>query len=114
MDAKTCRCPNRPYFGGMARDSTMERRALAEWNAEHGSHSYAKARDELARALQLAESSVRGEEQKKAGEAVMDMVHDIMGLYRRLPAPQREAAPVSDDVRERALRNGMPPSGRWA
>lgn len=82
MNEKTCRCPNRPYFGSMARDSLMERNALAQWQQEHGHHAYAKTRDRIAGAIQEAESAIRGEEGRKSGEAVLDMVHDIMGAKR--------------------------------
>lgn len=54
----------------------METAALRAWEAEHGHHPYAKARDELARALQCAEGSVN------SGEAVLDMVADVFGLAR--------------------------------
>jgi hypothetical protein len=66
----------------MARDSTMERNALARWQEEHGHHAYAKTRDRLVGAIQEAETAIRDGEQRKAGEAVLDMVHDIMGAER--------------------------------
>jgi hypothetical protein len=65
----------------------MERAALAQWQQEHGDHAYAKARDRLAVALQEAEASVKRDEQRMAGAAVLDMVHDIMSMERRKPAP---------------------------
>lgn len=87
----------------MARDSGMERHALDQWRAEHGGHAYATARDALSGALQGAESSVRRGEQNRAGAAVLDMVHDIMGMERVSSAP----APESINVRAEKLRAGL-------
>lgn len=78
-----CRCPLRPYGPSMASGSSWERARLEEWQRTHGHHAYAKARDDLAKALNVAETTLKREEQRKAGEAVMDMVHDVFGLLRR-------------------------------
>jgi len=72
-DPKQCRCPLRPYLGGMARDSQMQRAADREWEEQHAAHPYAKARDELARAMQSAEGQVG------SGEAVLQMAKEIVG-----------------------------------
>ena len=73
-----CRCPVRPCFslGSLVSGSATEDRALREWEATHGAHPYAKVRDELATALQVAEGKVR------SGEAVLDMVADVFGMRR--------------------------------
>jgi hypothetical protein len=70
----------------MGSGSQMETAALRKWDAEHSHHPYAKARDELAKALQIAESSVKREEHDASGYAVLDMVHDVLGLERSSPA----------------------------
>ena len=77
-DTKTCRCPIRPYYtiGSFGSGSNHESRLLDDWQREHGGHAYARARDELARALQAAEKDVR------SGAAVLDMVHDVFNLPR--------------------------------
>lgn len=51
---KECRCPVRPYYplGSMASGSTHEDALVNHWAVEHGHHVYAKARDDLATALQ--------------------------------------------------------------
>lgn len=74
MDPKTCRCPLRPFLGNWARDSTAQTNATARWATEHEHHPYAKARDELARAMQSAESQVG------SGEAVLQMAKEVMGV----------------------------------
>lgn len=89
---ETCRCPNRPRFPSWGRDSAAETSAMRRWDAEHGSHAYAKARDTLAQALQAAESSVRVEEQENAGEAVLDMVADVYRMRRRSDGPDPDVA----------------------
>lgn len=63
----------------------METAALQAWDREHSHHPYAKARDELAKALQIAETAVKRGEQDGAGQAVLDMVADVFGMER--PAP---------------------------
>ena len=74
MDAKTCRCPLRPYLGGMARDSQMQIAADREWEQEHGTHPYAKARDRLASAMQASEGEMG------SGEAMWQAAQEIMNL----------------------------------
>ena len=74
MDAKTCRCPLRPYLGGMARDSQMQTAADWRWEQEHGVHPYAKARDRIASAMQAAEAEMG------SGEAMWQAAHEVMGL----------------------------------
>jgi hypothetical protein len=91
-DAKTCRCPNRPRFPGMARDSVAETAAIRHWVAEHASHPYAQARDDLARSLQFAESRVG------SGAAVLDMVADVFGLPRQSRAQREELAPAPESA----------------
>lgn len=85
MTTKTneCRCPVRPYYslGSMASGSATETANVRRWESEHGDHPYAKARDELAKALQYAEGTPGLGE--KRGEAVLDMVHDAFALMRR-------------------------------
>lgn len=95
MDAKQCRCPLRPYFGGLGSGSTQESEALNVWQQEHGHHVYAKARDELARALQAAEG-VMG-----SGAAVLDMVADVFNQ----PRPSRAPTAAGEAVREASRRN---------
>jgi hypothetical protein len=79
MTDRNCRCPVRPYatLGSFASGSTSEEARLRVWQVEHGNHPYAKARDELAGALQQAEGKVG------TGPAVLDMVHDVFGVERR-------------------------------
>jgi hypothetical protein len=74
-DRQTCRCPVRPYYspGSLGSGSTTETANLRRWEAEHGGHPYAKARDDLAGAMQTAESRVG------SGEEVLQMAHEIMG-----------------------------------
>lgn len=73
-----CRCPVRPYAtpGSLASGSAHESAQVQRWQEEHGAHAYAKARDQLAGALQGAESAVA------SGEAMLDMVHDVLGRRR--------------------------------
>lgn len=73
-----CRCPLRPCYslGSLASGRTHEDALVKQWTAEHGSHSYAKARDELAAHLHRAETH------GGRGAAVLDMVHDVLGLER--------------------------------
>lgn len=73
-DPKQCRCPLRPYLGSLASGSQMQMVADEKWQEEHGHHPYAKARDELARAMQSAEGKVG------SGEAVFQMAKEIMGV----------------------------------
>ncbi len=77
-EGRQCRCPLRPHCnpGSLGGGSNLEASLLARWENEHAAHPYARARDELARALQAAEAEVGG------GEAVLDMVGDIFGLPR--------------------------------
>lgn len=77
-DANSCRCPVRPWAtpGSFASGSVYETRAVEAWTAEHGNHAYAKARDELAGAIQNAESRVG------SGAAALDMVADVFGISR--------------------------------
>ena len=89
---ETCRCPNRPRFPSLGRDSAAETAAMRRWDYEHGHHAYAKARDTLAQALQYAEGSVSRDEQRKAGEAVLDMVADVYGMRRRSDGPDPDVA----------------------
>jgi len=91
---EACRCPVRPYYspGSMASGSTHEDALLRRWNTEHRGHSYAKARDELAHALQHAERSVKLEEGLEADEAVLDMVFDIFSMRRRSDGPDPDVA----------------------
>jgi hypothetical protein len=72
-DPKQCRCPLRPYLGGMARDSQMQEAADETWREQHEHHWYARVRDGLARAIQSAEWQVG------SGEAVLQMVKEILG-----------------------------------
>lgn len=95
MDAKDCRCPPRPYLGGMARDSQMQIAADGRWEQEHGSHPYARSRDNLAHALQYAEGTAG------SGEAVLDMVADVFGQ----PRPSRAPTLCGEAVREAHRRN---------
>lgn len=78
-----CRCPARPYTnpGSFAYESAYA--ALKEWNEEHGAHPYAKARDELAKALHIAEGTVH------RTPAVLDMVADVFGMPRQQWAVRR-------------------------
>lgn len=73
-----CRCPTRPFFtpGSMGSGSAQETEMLRRWSLEHGSHPYAHARDELAGAIQQAESRVH------SGESVLVMAADILGMPR--------------------------------
>ena len=73
-----CRCPVRPLYnpGSFGSGSSHEMALMDRWTAEHGGHPYAKARDELAHAMQAAEKDVR------SGDALWDMCHDIMSLPR--------------------------------
>jgi hypothetical protein len=86
-----CRCPVRPYFsiGSLGSGSAAETQAVARWDAEHGRHPYARARDELSQALQKAEGAVG------SGAAVLDMVHDVFELKR-----PSAAARQTDSARE--------------
>lgn len=81
-----CRCPVRPYasLGSLASGSASETSSLYRWEAEHGDHPYAKARDELADALQNAEVRVGSD------SAVLDMVADVFGLARNHVANKQE------------------------
>lgn len=88
MDAKQCRCPLRPYFGGWGSGSAQESAALNAWQQEHGAHPYAKARDVLAHALQSAEGTVG------SGDAVLDMVADVFSLSRRKSPAETVAEPA--------------------
>ena len=85
MNAETtseqCRCPVRPYGSSWASGSAWETNRLHAWDAEHGAHPYAKARDELAKALQIAEGAMH------SGPAVLDMVADIYDMSRSVYAP---------------------------
>jgi hypothetical protein len=72
-DPKQCRCPLRPYMGSWGSGSASETAALNRWQADHGHHPYAVARDELARAMQAAEGQVGN------GDAVLQMAKEIMG-----------------------------------
>jgi hypothetical protein len=94
-----CRCPNRPYASSWARDSAMEQAQLQQWDEEHGSHPYARARDTLAQALQSAEGAVH------SGPAVLDMVHDVFGL----PRQEWETRHVATDggIGHLAIRHGI-------
>jgi len=76
MNDESCRCPNRPYSISWASGSEWEREQLARWDAAHAHHPYAKARDQLAKALQQAEGTVH------SGLAVLDMVSDVYGIRR--------------------------------
>lgn len=73
-----CMCPLRPFYtqGSMASGSQHESALLRQWEAEHGRHPYAKARDELAGAMQGAEAQVH------SGEAVLRMAKEILGAPR--------------------------------
>jgi hypothetical protein len=84
-DTRACRCPVRPYFtpGSFASGSQHETRLVDEWNMTHAHHPYAKARDELAGAMQAAESAVR------SGEAVLQMAHEIVGADYTPPSRSR-------------------------
>lgn len=78
MPQDKCRCPVRPYYalGSFGSGSTGEDALVKQWGIEHGDHSYAKVRDDLATALQMAQGRIG------SGEAVLDMVHDVFGLER--------------------------------
>lgn len=76
MTKELCRCPPRPYMQSWASGSAHETASLDRWEREHGGHAFAKARDILTKALQVAEGEVR------SGEAALDMVSDIFGLVR--------------------------------
>lgn len=99
QDVRACRCPVRPWAtpGSFASGSTYETRAVEAWQAEHGDHPYAKARDELAGALQQAENRVG------SGTAVLAMVADVFGLPRESVGPQN-AREVVASVNERIAR----------
>lgn len=108
MDEKNqCRCPVRPLYtqGSLASGSNHEAGLMARWHAEHGGHPYAKARDELARALQAAERDVG------SGEAVLDMVRDVFGLSRESHEPStiREVFQEADR-RHAAIVDALYPS----
>lgn len=79
-DDRQCRCPVRPYYtpGSFGSGSSHETALVNQWQREHGDHAYAKARDALAGACQHAEGTMG------SGEAVLDMVHDIFNLPRRV------------------------------
>lgn len=96
-DARTCRCPVRPYYapGSLGAGSVVETESVKRWVMEHASHPYAQARDDLARSLQFAESRVG------SGEAVLDMVADVFGLPRVSSAPTL----AGEAVREASRRN---------
>jgi hypothetical protein len=83
---RLCRCPVRPYFsiGSLGSGSATETQAVARWEAEHGRHPYARARDELSQALQKAEGAVG------SGAAVLDMVRDVFELQRGVGTPPRQ------------------------
>lgn len=100
-DAKSCRCPVRPWAtpGSFASGSVSEARAVEAWQARHGSHPYAKARDELAKSLQYAEIRLG------SASAVPNMVADVFGLPRESVGPHnaREAVQsVHERIRQRA------------
>lgn len=91
-----CRCPVRPYGPSMASGSVWETRRLEEWQRMHGHHAYAKARDALANALNVAETSVMHDQQRNAGAAVLDMVADVFGMPRPGEVtPEPPAVPAS-------------------
>lgn len=94
-ESRQCRCPVRPYYrpGSFGSGSTHEDAMLRRWQEEHGSHEYANARDELARALRSAEGSVR------SGEAVLDMVADVFELPRFSTNPSATAAAIREASR---------------
>lgn len=87
-EAKQCRCPLRPYHspGSFGSGSTHEDVVVRRWEEEHGQHHYAKARDELARAMESAERAAGG------GEALLEMCREILGLPRQELAPERAPA----------------------
>lgn len=103
-----CRCPNRPYMQALASGSAHDAGVLREWEAQHGNHAYAKARDSLAAALQVAETSVRCEEVMMAGEAVLDMVCDVFSMPRYSAIPKETLRVATDGgIGNLARRHGI-------
>lgn len=88
---KICLCPVRPMYtiGSMGSGSVHEMHLMDEWNATHAHHPYAKARDELAKAMQNAEKDVR------SGAIMWRMAHEVMGL----PVPPEVEAIASAQQR---------------
>lgn len=69
------------------------------WQERHGNHPYAKARDELAGALQQAEARIG------SAYAVLNMVADVFSLPRESVGPQNAAEAarsVHGRIRQRA------------
>jgi hypothetical protein len=99
-----CRCPVRPYAnpGSFASGSAYEDAGIKRWEAEHGGHPYAKARDTLAKALQIAEGAMYSQ------PAALDMVADVFGMPRqrwevRGVTQTPEEAPISTRAIQEAL-----------